>query len=172
MLMRFFASVQRMLMNLYRLFIISAVHSGGINLEDIAAPRCFEIEQKLKEMCDIPIFHDDQHGTAVVVSGRLLSMQQSLPASSLGECKAVITDPVQQVLLLQSFLASLGLKDVILCDRTGAIYEGREGPNASKEDIAKVTNREMTKGTLKGSCCWHRCIYRCICSGCSYAGND
>ena len=121
---------------------------GGINLEDIAAPRCFEIEQKLKDMCDIPIFHDDQHGTAVVVSAALINATK-LTGKPLGECKAVINGSGAAGIAIAKLLMSLGLKDVILCDRTGAIYEGREGLNASKEDIAKVTNREMTKGTLK-----------------------
>ena len=121
---------------------------GGINLEDIAAPRCFEIEQKLKEMCDIPIFHDDQHGTAVVVSAALINATK-LTGKPLGECKAVINGSGAAGIAIAKLLMSLGLKDVILCDRTGAIYEGREGLNASKEGIAKVTNREMTKGTLK-----------------------
>ena len=121
---------------------------GGINLEDIAAPRCFEIEQKLKEMCDIPIFHDDQHGTAVVVSAALINATK-LTGKPLGECKAVINGSGAAGIAIAKLLMSLGLKDVILCDRTGAIYEGREGLNASKEDIAKVTNRELTKGTLK-----------------------
>ena len=116
---------------------------GGINLEDIAAPRCFEIEQKLKEMCDIPIFHDDQHGTAVVVSAALINATK-LTGKPLGECKAVINGSGAAGIAIAKLLMSLGLKD-----RTGAIYEGREGLNASKEDIAKVTNREMTKGTLK-----------------------
>ncbi|MDE6659472.1 MAG: NAD-dependent malic enzyme [Eubacterium sp.] len=121
---------------------------GGINLEDIAAPRCFEIEQKLKEMCDIPIFHDDQHGTAVVVSAALINATK-LTGKPLSECKAVINGSGAAGIAIAKLLMSLGLRDVILCDRTGAIYEGREGLNASKEDIAKVTNREMTKGTLK-----------------------
>ena len=121
---------------------------GGINLEDIAAPRCFEIEQKLKEMCDIPIFHDDQHGTAIVVSAALINATK-LTGKPLSECKAVINGSGAAGIAIAKLLMSLGLKDVILCDRTGAIYEGREGLNASKEDIAKVTNRSMTKGTLK-----------------------
>ena len=121
---------------------------GGINLEDIAAPRCFEIEEKLKKMCDIPIFHDDQHGTAVVVSAALINATK-LTGKALGDCKAVINGSGAAGIAIAKLLMSLGLRDVILCDRTGAIYEGREGLNASKEDIARVTNREMTKGTLK-----------------------
>ncbi|MDE6124783.1 MAG: NAD-dependent malic enzyme [Eubacterium sp.] len=121
---------------------------GGINLEDIAAPRCFEIEQRLKEMCDIPVFHDDQHGTAVVVSAALINATK-LTGKALGECKAVINGSGAAGIAIAKLLMSLGLKDVILCDRTGAIYEGRENLNASKTEIAKVTNRGMTKGSLK-----------------------
>lgn len=121
---------------------------GGINLEDISAPRCFEIEEKLKERCDIPIFHDDQHGTAVVVSAGLINATK-LTGKALGDCKAVINGSGAAGIAIAKLLMTLGLRDVILCDRTGAIYEGRENLNASKEAIAKVTNREMTKGTLK-----------------------
>lgn len=121
---------------------------GGINLEDISAPRCFEIEEKLKQRCDIPIFHDDQHGTAVVVSAALINATK-LTGKPLGECKAVINGSGAAGIAIARLLMTLGLKDVILCDRTGAIYEGRENLNASKEAIAKVTNRGMTKGSLK-----------------------
>ena len=120
---------------------------GGINLEDIAAPRCFEIEEKLKERCDIPIFHDDQHGTAVVVSAALINATK-LTGKALSDCKAVINGSGAAGIAIAKLLMTLGLRDVILCDRTGAIYEGRENLNSSKENIAKVTNREMTKGTL------------------------
>ncbi|MCC8073354.1 MAG: NAD-dependent malic enzyme [Clostridiales bacterium] len=120
---------------------------GGINLEDIAAPRCFEIEEKLKKKCDIPIFHDDQHGTAVVVSAALINATK-LTGKSLSDCKAVINGSGAAGIAIAKLLMTLGLRDVILCDRTGAIYEGRERLNPSKEAIAKVTNREMTKGTL------------------------
>lgn len=121
---------------------------GGINLEDIAAPRCFEIEEKLKARCDIPIFHDDQHGTAVVVSAALINASK-ITGKSISECKAVINGSGAAGIAIAKLLMTLGLKDVILCDRTGAIYEGRERLNPSKEAIAKVTNRGMTKGTLK-----------------------
>ena len=121
---------------------------GGINLEDISAPRCFKIEEKLKAKCDIPIFHDDQHGTAVVVSAALINATK-LIGKPLGECKAVINGSGAAGIAIAKLLMTLGLKDVILCDRTGAIYEGREKLNESKTAIAKVTNREMTKGTLK-----------------------
>ena len=121
---------------------------GGINLEDISAPRCFEIEEKLKAMCDIPIFHDDQHGTAVVVSAALINATKII-GKELGECKAVINGSGAAGTAIAKLLMTLGLKDVILCDRTGAIYESRENLNASKEEIARVTNRAMVKGGLK-----------------------
>ena len=121
---------------------------GGINLEDISAPRCFEIEEKLKKMCDIPIFHDDQHGTAVVVSAALINATKII-GKDLGECKAVINGSGAAGTAIAKLLMTLGLKDVILCDRTGAIYEGREKLNPSKTEIAKITNRGMVKGGLK-----------------------
>ena len=121
---------------------------GGINLEDISAPRCFEIEEKLKKMCDIPIFHDDQHGTAVVVSAALINATKII-GKDLGECKAVINGSGAAGTAIAKLLMTLGLKDVILCDRTGAIYDGRENLNPSKAEIAKVTNRGMVKGGLK-----------------------
>ena len=121
---------------------------GGINLEDISAPRCFEIEEKLKKMCDIPIFHDDQHGTAVVVSAALINATKII-GKDLSECKAVINGSGAAGTAIAKLLMTLGLKDVILCDRTGAIYECREKLNPSKAEIAKVTNRGMVKGGLK-----------------------
>ena len=121
---------------------------GGINLEDIAAPRCFEIEETLKEKCDIPVFHDDQHGTAVVVSAALINATK-LTGKPLNECRAVINGSGAAGIAIAKLLMTLGLKDVILCDRTGAIYEGRENLNSSKSAIAAVTNRGMTKGDLK-----------------------
>ena len=108
---------------------------GGINLEDIAAPRCFEIEQKLKERCDIPIFHDDQHGTAVVVSAALINATKITGSGAAG-------------IAIAKLLLTLGLGDVILCDRTGAIYEGRDKLNASKAEIAAVSNKGKVQGTL------------------------
>lgn len=120
---------------------------GGINLEDIAAPRCFEIEEKLKKMCDIPIFHDDQHGTAVVVSAALINATK-LTGKPLSECKAVINGSGAAGIAIAKLLMTLGLNDVILCDRTGAIYEGRENLNASKAEIAAITNRAKVAGGL------------------------
>lgn len=120
---------------------------GGINLEDISAPRCFEIEEKLKEKCDIPIFHDDQHGTAVVVSAALINATKII-SKSLADCKAVINGAGAAGTAIAKLLMTLGLKDVILCDRTGAIYEGREKLNDAKQSIAKLTNRGKKKGSL------------------------
>lgn len=120
---------------------------GGINLEDIAAPRCFEIEDKLKERCDIPIFHDDQHGTAVVVSAALINATK-LTGKALSDCKAVINGSGAAGIAIAKLLMTLGLKDVILCDRTGAIYKGRENLNKSKADIAEITNEDMVTGSL------------------------
>ena len=123
---------------------------GGINLEDIAAPRCFEIENKLKEMCDIPIFHDDQHGTAVVVSAALINATK-LTVKPLSQCKAVINGSGAAGIAIAKLLKTLGLDDVILCDRTGTIYEGREKINASKLEIAKISNREKVAGGLENA---------------------
>ncbi len=121
---------------------------GGINLEDISAPRCFEIERKLKERCDIPVFHDDQHGTAVIVSAALINAMK-LTGKTLGECKAVINGSGSAGIAIAKLLMKLGLKDVVLCDRTGAIYKGRENLNDSKKEIADMTNADMVKGSLK-----------------------
>ena len=120
---------------------------GGVNLEDISAPRCFEIEQKLKECCDIPIFHDDQHGTAVVVSAALINATK-ITGKPLDQCKAVINGSGAAGIAIAKLLLTLGLGDVILCDRTGAIYEGRDKLNASKAEIAAVSNKGKVQGTL------------------------
>ncbi len=120
---------------------------GGINLEDIAAPRCFEIEEKLKKMCDIPVFHDDQHGTAVVVSAALINATK-LTGKPLSECKAVINGSGAAGIAIAKLLMTLGLKDVILCDRTGAIYKGRDNLNPYKAEIAEISNKELVKGSL------------------------
>ena len=120
---------------------------GGINLEDIAAPRCFEIERKLKEKCDIPIFHDDQHGTAVVVLASLINAAKCI-GKPLSAIKTVISGAGAAGISICRLLLKAGVEDIILCDRSGAIYEGREGLNSAKEAIAAVTNRSMCKGTL------------------------
>lgn len=120
---------------------------GGVNLEDISAPRCFEIERKLKERCDIPIFHDDQHGTAVVTAAALINALK-LTGRKLGEVRVVTSGAGAAGIAIIKLLVSLGLKEVIMCDRTGAIYEGREGLNAEKIEMAKITNKNKKSGTL------------------------
>ncbi len=120
---------------------------GGVNLEDISAPRCFEIEKKLKERCSIPIFHDDQHGTAVVVLAGLINALK-LVGKKIEEIEVVVSGAGAAGIAITKLLMQTGLKNVILCDRTGAIYEGRDNLNPIKEEMAKVSNRLMKKGTL------------------------
>lgn len=121
---------------------------GGVNLEDIAAPRCFEIERKLKEKCEIPIFHDDQHGTAVVTLAGLINALKFVKKEK-EEIKVVVNGAGAAAISITKLLISSGVKNVILCDRKGAIYEGRsEGMNAIKEEMAKITNLEKKSGSL------------------------
>lgn len=121
---------------------------GGVNLEDISAPRCFEIEKRLKEICDIPIFHDDQHGTAVVTLAGLANALK-LVRKRPDQIRVVINGAGAAAISITKLLLTYGIKDVILCDRTGAVYKGREqGMNAVKDEIAEITNREGRKGTL------------------------
>ncbi len=120
---------------------------GGVNLEDIAAPRCFEIEKKLKERCDIPIFHDDQHGTAVVTLAALINALK-LVGKDINDVKVVTSGAGAAGMAIIKLLMSLGLKNVIMCDSKGPIYEGREGLNPSKIEMAKVTNKDHIKGSL------------------------
>ena len=121
---------------------------GGVNLEDIVAPRCFEIEKKLKEKCDIPIFHDDQHGTAVITLAGLTNALK-LVGKKLEEVKVVVNGAGAAAIAITKLLITAGLKDVVLCDRRGAIYEGRaEGMNPVKEEMAKITNLDKKAGTL------------------------
>ena len=121
---------------------------GGVNLEDISAPRCFEIEKKLKEICDIPIFHDDQHGTAVITLAGLTNALR-LVGKKLEEARIVINGAGAASISIARLLLSRGARHITLCDRTGIIFEGREkGMNPVKAEMAKVTNREMLKGTL------------------------
>ena len=121
---------------------------GGINLEDIAAPRCFEIERKLKEKCDIPIFHDDQHGTAIVVLSAMLNALKVV-GKKIEDIKVVTSGAGAAGIAIIKLLISMGLQNVIMCDRTGAIYEGRENLNPAKAEITKITNRNHEKGALK-----------------------
>ena len=121
---------------------------GGVNLEDISAPRCFEIEKKLKECCDIPIFHDDQHGTAVVTLAAMINALK-FTGKKLDEIRVVTSGAGAAGIAIIKLLIAMGLNDVILCDRKGAIYEGREGLNQEKTEMAKITNKQMRKGSLE-----------------------
>ena len=120
---------------------------GGVNLEDISAPRCFEIERKLKEKCDIPIFHDDQHGTAVVTLAGLTNALKVV-GKTKEEVKIVTSGAGAAAISIVKLLLSAGFKNVTMCDRTGAIYEGREGLNWIKKEMAQVTNLEKKAGKL------------------------
>ena len=120
---------------------------GGVNLEDISAPRCFEIERKLKECCDIPIFHDDQHGTAVVTAAAMINALK-LTGKKLDEIKVVTSGAGAAGIAIIKLLVSLGLQNVIMCDRHGAIYEGRDNLNPEKEEMAKISNKNKEKGSL------------------------
>ena len=120
---------------------------GGVNLEDIAAPRCFEIEKKLKERCDIPIFHDDQHGTAVVVLAGLINALK-LVNKKIEDIEVVVNGSGAAGIAITKLLMKTGLKNVTLCDTKGAIYEGRDNLNPIKEEMAKISNRSMKKGNL------------------------
>ena len=120
---------------------------GGINLEDIAAPRCFEIERKLKERCDIPIFHDDQHGTAVITLAGLYNALKVV-GKKIDEIKVVTSGAGAAAIAITKLIMSAGVKHVIMCDRKGAIYKGRDGLNWIKEEMAEVTNLEKRQGSL------------------------
>ncbi|HJD13227.1 MAG TPA: NAD-dependent malic enzyme [Candidatus Ruminococcus avistercoris] len=121
---------------------------GGVNLEDIAAPRCFEIEKKLKEKCDIPIFHDDQHGTAVITLAGIKNALK-LVGKKIDEIKVVVNGAGAAAISITKLLLSAGVKNAVLCDRKGAIYDGRaEGMNPVKEEMAKITNLEKKSGSL------------------------
>jgi malate dehydrogenase (oxaloacetate-decarboxylating) len=120
---------------------------GGVNLEDISAPRCFEIEEKLKQRCDIPIFHDDQHGTAVIVMAALKNALR-LTHRSLESIKVVTSGAGAAGTAVVKLLVSSGVKNIIMCDRTGAIYAGRPGLNSAKEEIAAITNPNREQGSL------------------------
>ncbi len=120
---------------------------GGINLEDISAPRCFEIEEKLKECCDIPVFHDDQHGTAVITLAGLLNALKVV-GKKLDEVRIVTSGAGAAGIAIIKLLMSMGLKNVIMTDRQGAIYEGRDGLNDIKKEMAAITNGNHEKGSL------------------------
>ncbi|MBE6538399.1 MAG: NADP-dependent malic enzyme [Ruminococcaceae bacterium] len=120
---------------------------GGINLEDISAPRCFEIEKRLKEICDIPVFHDDQHGTAIVVAAALINALK-LVKKDIGKVRVVISGAGSAGIAIGKHLMNIGVKNLTMVDRFGIICEGMEGLNEAHAEIAKVTNREKKTGTL------------------------
>ena len=120
---------------------------GGINLEDISAPRCFEIESRLKEELDIPVFHDDQHGTAIVTAAALLNAVK-LTGKNMGDLRIVINGAGSAGIAIARLLLNMKFGDVILCDSKGSVYKGREVMNAGKKEIAELTNKGMLKGSL------------------------
>lgn len=121
---------------------------GGVNLEDISAPRCFEIERRLKEICDIPIFHDDQHGTAVVTLAAMLNALK-LTKKDINDIEVVVNGSGAAGIAVTKLLMSMGMKKVVLCDTKGAIYEGRDNLNTEKAEMAKISNLHKKKGLLK-----------------------
>lgn len=120
---------------------------GGINLEDISAPRCFEIERRLKEVCDIPVFHDDQHGTAVVTCAALINACR-MTNREFGSLRVVFSGAGAAGVSIARLMYKLGVRDMVLCDRSGAIYGGREGLNEAKEELASWTNSRGLRGNL------------------------
>ncbi len=121
---------------------------GGINLEDISAPRCFEIERRLKKECDIPIFHDDQHGTAIVTLAAMINALK-LTGKNMKDIEVVVNGSGAAGIAITKLLMAMGLEKVILCDTKGAIYEGRDHLNSEKEKMAKISNLHRKKGSLK-----------------------
>ena len=122
---------------------------GGINLEDISAPRCFEIERRLRQECDIPVFHDDQHGTAIVVGAGLLNALKIVD-KKIAEIKIVVNGAGAAGISIVNLLSKIGFRHIVLCDSKGIIYKGRpEGMNPAKEAVAEITNLSLLKGSLK-----------------------
>ena len=120
---------------------------GGINLEDISAPRCFEVERRLKEICDIPVFHDDQHGTAIVLGAALINALKVVK-KDIDEVRVVINGAGSAGCAIATFLLGMGVKDMILCDRAGTLFDGKEGMTFAQADLAKITNAEKLDGNL------------------------
>ncbi len=120
---------------------------GGINLEDISAPRCFEVERKLKEICDIPVFHDDQHGTAIVLGAALLNALKVVK-KSIGDVRVVINGAGSAGCAIANFLLNLGVRDMILCDKDGTLFDGKSGMTFAQEELAKKTNKDKLDGKL------------------------
>ncbi|MFR2970864.1 MAG: NADP-dependent malic enzyme, partial [Christensenellaceae bacterium] len=119
---------------------------GGINLEDISAPRCFEIERKLKEVCDIPVFHDDQHGTAVIVAGAIINALK-LTGRKIEETRAVLQGSGAAGTAITKLLLTLGIKDIVMCDKIGALHKGAEGMTDAQAAMAEITNPRGLKGS-------------------------
>ena len=120
---------------------------GGINLEDIAAPRCFEIEKKLKEICDIPVFHDDQHGTAIVLGAALINALKVVK-KNIGNVRVVINGAGSAGIAIAHFLLGLGVTDMIVCDKIGTLTEGKDGMTIPQAELAKITNKAHLDGSL------------------------
>ena len=120
---------------------------GGINLEDISAPRCFEVERRLKEICDIPVFHDDQHGTAIVLGAALINALKVVK-KDIGAVRVVINGAGSAGCAIANFLLGMGVKDMILCDRAGTLFDGKEDMTFAQADLAKVTNKDKLDGNL------------------------
>ena len=120
---------------------------GGINLEDISAPRCFEIEEKLKAKCDIPVFHDDQHGTAITILAGITNAAKVV-GKELSELKIILNGAGAAATAIATLLHQAGIKDIVVCDRSGLIYKGRAGMNHAKAQLAEFTNPRMVKGAL------------------------
>ena len=120
---------------------------GGINLEDISAPRCFEVERRLKEICDIPVFHDDQHGTAIVLGAALINALKVVN-KKVGDVRVVINGAGSAGIAIATFLIKLGVTDMILCDKIGTLVPGKDGMTSAQAEMAAITNKEKLDGTL------------------------
>ena len=125
---------------------------GGINLEDISAPRCFEVERRLKEICDIPVFHDDQHGTAIVLGAALLNALKVVK-KEIGDVRVVINGAGSAGIAIAKFLLGLGVKHMTLCDRIGTLVPGKDGMTGAQAEMAEITNEEKLDGTLADAMC-------------------
>lgn len=125
---------------------------GGVNLEDISAPRCFEIENKLKEILDIPVFHDDQHGTAIVVAAGIINSLK-LANKQIEKLEVVVNGPGSAGIAISKLLISMGVKNIVLCDKDGAVFEGKENINWAQQEMAKITNKNDERGILKDIIC-------------------
>jgi len=120
---------------------------GGINLEDISAPRCFEVERRLKEICDIPVFHDDQHGTAIVLGAALINALKVVK-KDISAVRVVINGAGSAGIAIANFLLKMGVTDMILCDKAGTLYDGKDGMTSAQAELAKITNKNGLDGTL------------------------